>query len=99
MTGDATLSHGALRQGPAEWALLFTLVVLWGSSFMLVRVSLDAFTPLAVTAGRLLIGAGVLGLVLVAMRRRVSQQPRHWLFFLAMAPGDRWPSPRGSPES
>ena len=85
MTGDATLSHGALRQGPAEWALLFTLVVLWGSSFMLVRVSLDAFTPLAVTAGRLLIGAGVLGLVLVAMRRRVSQQPRHWLFFLAMA--------------
>jgi len=85
MTGDATLSHGALRQGPAEWALLFTLVVLWGSSFMLVRVSLEAFTPLAVTAGRLLIGAGVLGLVLVAMRRRVSQQPRHWLFFLAMA--------------
>jgi len=85
MTGDATLSHGALRQGPAEWALLFTLVALWGSSFMLVRVSLEAFTPLAVTAGRLLIGAGVLGLVLVAMRRRVSQQPRHWLFFLAMA--------------
>jgi len=38
-----------------------------------------------VTAGRLPIGAGVLGLVLVAMRRRVSQQPRHWLFFLAMA--------------
>lgn len=85
MTRDATLSHSALRQGPAEWALLCTLVVLWGSSFMLVRVSLEAFTPLAVTAGRLLIGAGVLALVLAALRRRVSRQPRHWLFFLAMA--------------
>jgi len=85
MSRDATLSHSALRQGPAEWALLCTLVVLWGSSFMLVRVSLEAFTPLAVTAGRLLIGAGVLALVLAALRRRVSRQPRHWLFFLAMA--------------
>ena len=41
-------SHALLRQGPAEWGLLLLLVALWGSSFMLVRVSLDAFTPAAV---------------------------------------------------
>jgi drug/metabolite transporter (DMT)-like permease len=74
-----------LRQGPAEWGLLFALVVLWGSSFLLVRVSLDAFTPVAVTAGRLLIGAGVLLLLLVLTRRRPPGTLRAWSFFAAMA--------------
>lgn len=77
--------HGLLRQGPAEWGLLVLLVALWGSSFMLVRVALDAFTPIAVTAGRLLIGAGVLLLVLLLTRRRVPGGGRTWAFFLAMA--------------
>ncbi|NHA13430.1 DMT family transporter [Thioalkalivibrio sp. XN279] len=74
-----------LRQGPAEWGLLLALVALWGSSFMLVRVSLDAFTPVAVTAGRLLIGAGVLLLVLLATRRRLPLGARTWVFFTVMA--------------
>lgn len=78
-------AHTLLRQGPVEWALLFALVVLWGSSFMLVRVSLDAFTPVAVTAGRLLIGAGVLLLVLLATRRRLPAGARTWAFFAVMA--------------
>ena len=78
-------AHGVLRQGWAEWGLLLTLVALWGSSFMLVRVSLDAFTPVAVTAGRLLIGAGVLGLVLALTRWRLPVSTRAWIFFLAMA--------------
>ena len=78
-------SHGALRQGPVEWGLLLSLVVLWGSSFLLVRVSLDAFTPVAVTAGRLLIGAGMLVLLLMLMSRRPPWTLRAWLFFLAMA--------------
>jgi drug/metabolite transporter (DMT)-like permease len=74
-----------LRQGWAEWGLLLVLVALWGSSFLLVRVSLDVFTPVAVTAGRLLIGAGVLLLLLVLTRRRVVRGVRNWLFFAAMA--------------
>ena len=77
--------HGVLRQGWAEWGLLLALVALWGSSFMLVRVSLDAFTPIAVTAGRLLIGAGVLVLVLVLTQRRLPGAARAWVYFFAMA--------------
>ncbi len=77
--------HGLLRQGLPEWGLLFALVALWGSSFLLVRLSLDAFTPVAVTAGRLLIGAGVLLLLLVATRRRPPRGLRTWSFFVAMA--------------
>ena len=78
-------SHAILRQGPAEWGLLLALVALWGSSFMLVRVSLDAFTPIAVTAGRLLIGAGVLALVLAMTRRGWPRSARAWIFFTVMA--------------
>lgn len=78
-------SHGLLRQGLPEWGLLLALVALWGSSFLLVRVSLDAFTPVAVTAGRLLIGAGVLVLLLVLTRRRPPREWRTWGFFVAMA--------------
>jgi drug/metabolite transporter (DMT)-like permease len=78
-------SHGPLRHGLIEWGLLLALVALWGSSFLLVRVSLDAFTPVAVTAGRLLIGAGVLLLVLAATRRRPPGTLRTWLFFVVMA--------------
>lgn len=77
--------HGAMRQGPAEWSLLFALVALWGSSFVLVRISLDVFTPVAVTAGRLLIGAGVLVLLLMITGRRPPGGARAWVFFAAMA--------------
>jgi drug/metabolite transporter (DMT)-like permease len=77
--------HGVLRQGWAEWGLLLALVALWGSSFMLVRVALDAFTPIAVTAGRLLIGAGVLALVLALTQWRLPSATRAWIFFFAMA--------------
>lgn len=74
-----------LRQGPAEWGLLVTLVALWGSSFLLVRLALDSFTPVTVTAGRLLIGAGVLLLLFVLTRRRPPRSLRVWLFFVVMA--------------
>jgi drug/metabolite transporter (DMT)-like permease len=77
--------HGGMRQGLAEWGLLLALVALWGSSFLLVRVSLDAFTPVAVTAGRLAIGAGVLLLLLLFIGRRPPRSWRAWGFFTAMA--------------
>lgn len=78
-------SHGLLRQGPLEWGLLLLLVALWGSAFVLVSVSLDAFSPAAVTTGRLLIGAGVLLLVLLLTRRRVPLAAPTWGFFVAIA--------------
>ncbi|MEJ2514867.1 MAG: DMT family transporter [Gammaproteobacteria bacterium] len=74
-----------LAQGPAEWALLFTLVVLWGSAFVLIRISLDAFAPIAVTAGRLIVGAAVLVVILLAARRPVPSTGAAWRFFTAIA--------------
>jgi drug/metabolite transporter (DMT)-like permease len=74
-----------LRQGPHEWALLAALVALWGSPFVLIHLALQAFPPLALTAGRLLIGGGVLALFVLFMRRRLPLDWRAWRFFAAMA--------------
>ncbi len=80
-------AHGekGLAQGPVEWALLLTLVILWGSAFVLIRISLDAFAPIAVTVGRLVVGAAVLALILLATRRPVPAAGSAWGFFAAIA--------------
>jgi len=61
------------------------LVVLWGSAFLLIRVSLDVFTPIAVASGRLAVGAVVLGGLLVVLRKRPPGDPGAWRFFAAVA--------------
>ena len=68
-----------------HWLLLLALVAMWGSSFMLVKVALQAIGPLHLVAGRLVIGAAVLAALLLALGRRWPQGRRMWGFFLAMA--------------
>jgi drug/metabolite transporter (DMT)-like permease len=68
-----------------DWSWLGILVVLWGSAFALISVSLRDFTPLQVVNARLWIGALVL---LILMKGRGQETPRDgktWSFFLAMA--------------
>lgn len=78
----ATPVPGAgLAQGPVEWALLLTLVILWGSAFVLIRVSLDAFTPIAIAAGRLVVGAAVLLAILGVLRKTPPGHAAAWRFF------------------
>ena len=43
--------------GAQNWALLITLSLIWGTSFMSVRVALDGIGPMWVAAGRTLIAA------------------------------------------
>ena len=82
---DPRAAAAGLAQGPVEWALLLALVVLWGSAFLFIRVALDAFTPIAITAGRLVIGAAVLGLLLLALGKTPPGEPRAWRFFASIA--------------
>ncbi len=51
---------GPAAAGAADWALLAALVVLGGSSFMLIRFALDTAPPAIVTIGRLWVAAIVL---------------------------------------
>ena len=68
-----------------DWSWLAILVVLWGSAFALISVSLRDFTPLQVATSRLWIGAAVLLVLMRARRQGFPRDGRTWVFFLSMA--------------
>jgi len=73
------------RRPPLHWVLLLSLVVMWGSSFMLTKVAVSAIAPASVVSGRLVIAAVILLSALTLLGRRLPRWGRHWVFFIAMA--------------
>ncbi|MFB7844270.1 DMT family transporter [Microbacterium sp. NPDC056052] len=84
----AAPSRSALLTASAYLALALT----WGSSFLLMKVSLDSFTPAQIATGRILIGALTLGALMTFTRRSWPREPRIWghmtvvAVFLCVAP-------------
>ena len=58
---------------------LAVLALIWGSSFLLIKLGLDAFTPLQITAGRVMVGASTLLVVLGLTGARLPAFGRIWL--------------------
>lgn len=74
--------------GPAEWLLVAIPAAIWGTSFLLIAVALDDFSPPVIAFGRIAFGALTLA-VLPASRRPVERAdwPRLWLlacFWMAL---------------
>ncbi len=46
--------------GPVEWALLVSVALIWGSSFLWIEVGLEGLRPGVIAASRLLLGAAAL---------------------------------------
>lgn len=68
-----------------HWLLLFALVAMWGSAFMMTGIAVRAFSPVVLVTVRLIGGAILLtGLVLVRGMRFPSHG-RFWLFGLLLA--------------
>ncbi len=59
---------------PYWWAL----AVVWGSSFFLIKVALEAFAPLQITFGRVFFGFLAVMLVMVAQRKRLPRPGVVW---------------------
>lgn len=57
---------------PADWGLLLGLALIWGSSFVLIEVGLDHFTPSQIAFLRIGLGTAALA-VIPASRRRVDR--------------------------
>lgn len=68
-----------------HWWLLASLVVMWGSSFLFIKIALRSFTPELLVAGRLLMAAIVLVAVLYASGRRLPTDRQQWVSFVLMA--------------
>lgn len=61
-----------------NWAALFLLGLLWGSSYLWIKIGVQEIGPFTLVALRLLIGAGALGAVLVARRQALPSTPAVW---------------------
>ncbi|KAA0928603.1 DMT family transporter [Streptomyces apricus] len=59
---------------PVNWARFGLLAALWGCSFAFIKVSLDAFAPLQLAFGRLLVGALVVALILTVTKGSFPQR-------------------------
>ena len=59
------------------WQLAL-LTLIWGSSFMLIKVALEDYGPLQVAFGRILIGALTLLAILLVTRERLPRGARVW---------------------
>jgi drug/metabolite transporter (DMT)-like permease len=61
-----------------DWALLLSLVAMWGSSFMFNKIALDGVPPATVVAARLALGAITLVAILHARGARLPPWGRIW---------------------
>ena len=75
-TGSPRPSHGARL---LDWRVRFgALALIWGFSFLFIKVGTEGFAPFQVTFGRLLFGTAVLGVALVVKRDRLPRGARVW---------------------
>ncbi|NBE52462.1 DMT family transporter [Streptomyces boluensis] len=62
-----------------DWRIRFgALSLVWGFSFLLIKVGTHGFAPFQVTFGRLLFGTAVLGVALAVKRERLPRGVRTW---------------------
>lgn len=67
------------RRRLLDWRIRFAVLsLIWGFSFLFIKVGTDGFAPLYVTLGRLLFGTLVLFAVLVVKRERLPRGARTW---------------------
>jgi drug/metabolite transporter (DMT)-like permease len=60
-----------------DWRIRFAILALiWGFSFLFIKVGTEAFAPLQVSLGRMVCGAAVLCVVLAVRRERLPREPR-----------------------
>ncbi|MBI4194869.1 MAG: DMT family transporter [Betaproteobacteria bacterium] len=68
-----------------DWALLLSLVAMWGSAFMFIKIAVVTVPPATVAAGRLMIGALILVAVVYARGLHLPPPGRAWIPLAALA--------------
>ena len=62
------------------YALLFCLVIMWGSSFAALKISLETISPLKVTFIRLFIGSTTIFTIFLILNRKLPISLNFWLW-------------------
>lgn len=70
---------------PLDWLGMIALVVMFGSAFMLTKISVQDYPPEIVAAGRIIIAALVLVVFSLVRKDSFSFLKNHWLMIIALA--------------
>ncbi|MGW8379513.1 DMT family transporter [Streptomyces sp. ODS28] len=74
-----TTAPAAPRRSALDWRVRFVILALvWGFSFLFIKLGTQAYAPLHVTFGRLLFGSAVLLATLAVKRERLPRGLRTW---------------------
>ncbi|MFC6062949.1 DMT family transporter [Streptomyces ochraceiscleroticus] len=76
----------AAPRSAVDWRIRFAvLALIWGFSFLFIKVGTQGYAPLHVTLGRMAFGTAVLAAVLVAKRDRLPRTLRTWVHLAVAA--------------
>ncbi|MEU2713044.1 DMT family transporter [Streptomyces sp. NPDC007205] len=80
VTTTRTQSPAPVRpRARLDWRLRFgALSLIWGFSFLLIKVGTEGYAPFQVTLGRLVFGTAVLAAAMAAKRERLPRGARLW---------------------
>jgi drug/metabolite transporter (DMT)-like permease len=70
--------------GPFEWALLIGLSIIWGGSYLFMKVAVLSVPVFTIVFSRVALGALVLALVIFALRTPFPKGLKTWTAFLGM---------------
>ncbi|MFH9070415.1 DMT family transporter [Streptomyces alboflavus] len=75
----STTSRESAGRRALDWRIRFAVLsLIWGFSFLLIKVGTDGYAPFQVTFGRLFFGTAVVAAVLVVKRERLPRSARTW---------------------
>ena len=66
------------RPNRGDYLLLVALGLTWGASFLLIKIAVATIPPLTVVAGRIVVGAVVLGVIAALRGTRLPTDGRSW---------------------
>jgi drug/metabolite transporter (DMT)-like permease len=72
------------RMGPAEWAMLLALSIIWGGSFYFYAVALKELPTLTIVFLRVLLGTSALWLIIFALHLPLPRTRQVWRDFIVM---------------
>ncbi|NEC23683.1 DMT family transporter [Streptomyces parvus] len=78
-SATASAAAPAARRPALDWRIRFAgLSLIWGFSFLLIKVGTEGYAPFQVTFGRLLAGTAVLVAAMAMRRERLPRSARTW---------------------
>ncbi|PKV84496.1 DMT family transporter [Streptomyces sp. TLI_146] len=85
-SATAPSTSTSTRRPALDWRVRFAVLSLvWGFSFLLIKVGTDGYAPFQVTFGRLFFGTAVLAVAMAVKRERLPRGARTWLHLAVAA--------------